>query len=117
MSYTEIHIGTATEVVIPKGKNINDVIKYIFQSRGIIIPVPSLYDTLEEALNNELNKEYFYHESSDTLYKIDDQEFDADYIDEITEVESKPKKLRYTFSFYNGGTSFHEMLDAGLDRI
>lgn len=115
MSETVHHKGTATKVTIPNNKSLEDFCLELIldrHSRHFI----EYYDSYVECLCNDFSLEFYYHKETDTLYKLDNKEYDLD--DEIIEAKKQENgTINYELRYYNGGAGFHECMDQAFNEI
>ena len=115
MSRTENHVGTAYEVA-GHVKGMREKAAYIALTRGDHI--------LEDADDPEHpdwayvhHPEYCYLPERDVLmYREEEQEDEDGHCIVRARIEEGIKKFDYTLSFYNGGGSFAEAMEAALKR-
>lgn len=114
MSETVHYRGTATEVKVPKGKALLEVVESILKERGVQIK-PYHSDALECLIDN-FYYEYFYLDSKNILYKItkEDVSTDGDIIH--AEIDEKGF-IKYELKYYNGGAGFQECLEEAITKI
>jgi hypothetical protein len=114
MSKTVHYKGVAIKIEQPHDKTLLDVAEGILKERGHNIP--KYYDNAIECLTQEFYKEFFYHNKTQSLYKItqewhdlDEDIIKADLMDDGT--------IIYELRYYNGGAGFDECMEMAFDKL
>jgi hypothetical protein len=113
MSETVYYKGTAIEIK-PKGKTLNDVAENILKNQNK--EIPSYYSNAIECLCDEYYNEYFFHEKTQKLYKLDTDGYEDDG-DIIRASKNEDESISFELRFYNGGASFDECLEEAFDNL
>jgi len=113
MSRTEHHRGKITKVDL-EGKDVNQYAKEILDSRGIK-KVDYYSCSYAEQLADELYNDFFYYPETNTLYTLDNREYEDEY-ELIKAYKIDQETFEYELKFYNGGVGFTECLVEALDK-
>lgn len=108
MSETVTHIGTIRKLTEAEQYQVVSSFK---QDKGAR---PVYYDSDMEWF---LDIKYAdYVKVGEDLYCIVEQTITDGDVSVFTPVEGKPNTHNFVFSFYNGGTTFHEMLEEAIEK-
>lgn len=107
MSYTELHVGTLTEVDL-EGLTLEQFCEKVCKDRNI------------KTFNNDDWVDVFKFECPDFIihkgkvYHLEDIEFNDEYVDNF--VKNIDGSFSYVAQFYNGGTCLSEILEENLNK-
>jgi len=111
MSETEKHRGKLIRV---ETESTEAEMERILFDKGLKT-IPSYHDTIQEFFRDECHETHLYHEESDTLWMIEDEELDP--YGELNEFMGDENEIEYLVEFYNGGTWFGEVLEEGVTGV
>lgn len=109
MSDVESYVGK----LVPIDLDEKDLDEWIMETLGTK-ELKGYYENWLEALDDERWKEFHFDKDTQTLYKIDKEEFDPEEIFKVN--DNKDGTYDFMVSFYNGGISFNEVLQQGIDK-
>jgi len=76
---------------------------------------PNYFSSWLEFLEDEFYKQYHYDRTSGILYEVEKTEFSPESFVQV--LSNDDGSYSFSTSFYNGGVSFSEMLQEGLDNL
>lgn len=110
MSETEAHTGKITPIDL-ENKTLDEWI----QNKLDTTELEEYYENWIEALEDAFYEDFYYDPNSEILYKIESEELDPENILEMT--KNSDGSYNFTISYYNGGASFDEVLQWGIQEV
>jgi hypothetical protein len=108
------HRGKAMKMNCENGETTLQLAKRILDYENIVIA--SYYTDALDCLCGELEERYFFHKEYDTIYRLNNNEFNPD--DEvIVATRISPVQIEYEVRFYNGGAGFDECIEEAFDKL
>jgi len=114
MSETVHYKGIATKINQVNGKTLMQVAKDILKDRNK--EIADYYDNAIECLCDSFYREFFYHSKTQTLYKLDNNEYEPDE-DIIKANQKEDGTIEYELRYYNGGAGFDECIEEAFDKL
>jgi len=110
MSHTEYHRGKATRVEIPHLYTVQEYMLELVKKAEGLEQRPSWAEDTLEWFEDVFQNKYYFHQESESLYKLENKEFDPN-TEAIIATPITDTTFDYLMVFYNGGASYNECMD------